>query len=57
MHTPEARKAENRKKKYEKKGDLISTIMAMTDAAKREALSPQQAAKSIRRGCRDRKGK
>ena len=50
MHTPEAGKAENKKKKYEEKGNLISTIMAMTDAAKREALSPQQAAKSVRRG-------
>jgi hypothetical protein len=50
VHTPEAGKAGNKKKKYEEKGDFISTIMAMTDAAKREALSPQQAAKSIRRG-------
>jgi len=43
VHTPEAGKAENKKKKYEEKDDLIRTIMAMTDAAKREALSPQQA--------------
>jgi hypothetical protein len=35
---------------FAKIGDLISTIMAMTDAAKREALSPHQAAKSIRSG-------
>jgi hypothetical protein len=50
MHTPEVVKAENKTKNNEEKGDLISTIMAMTDAAKREALSPQKATKSIRRG-------
>ena len=47
VHTPEAGKAENKKKKYEEKDDLIRTIMAMTDAAKREALSPQQAEKAL----------
>ena len=47
MHTPEAGKAENKKKHYEEKGNLISSIMAMTDAAKREALSPQQAEKAL----------
>jgi predicted ribosome quality control (RQC) complex YloA/Tae2 family protein len=50
VHTPKAGKAENKKKKYEEKGDLISTYMAMMDAAKREVLSSQQAVKSIRRG-------
>ena len=36
VHTPEAGKVENKKKKYEEKGDLISTIMAMTDAANKK---------------------
>jgi hypothetical protein len=46
VHTPEAGKAENKKKKYKEKGDLISTIMAMTDAAKKKCFhySKQQKA-------------